>query len=308
MTKLFALIIILFLSSFTFGQDLLDKDYDPNDNLIIIKTISESKKSFVIQLGKSDGILPGQVSLFSTKNVTILARAITVNRDYSQWTITEEDALIPFKRNQFVTLSKSVERIWTEIPIVQMIEKRNKIKSSLLRQSGLTFVTLKSNFIQGLKESTSEVEDEQATRSGVQIEGIYSKSFWPQIELGLGLRYDSETLKKETADLAISTVRTFVLFDVLYHFSHRNDATTSYYAGLSLGFGQSSTAVNEQTKTGLAYILPSVRLGAEIDFIKETDLLFEASLESLSAKEEFSDGEAQQTNILAAKLSVGLKF
>lgn len=309
MTKRLTFLFLFFtLSLSTKAQELIEKDYETNDNMVIIKAISSTKKTFVVRLGKQDGILNGQISMFSTKNISILARAITVNRDFSQWMVVEKDSLIPFSDNQVVTLSKSVERIWTELPIMQMQEKYRQIEEKYARVIGKKHITLKANFIQGFKESTSLVDEEIGKRSGVHFEGIYSKNFTSQFELGIGLRYDSEVLQKEQTNLDIPTTRILVMFETLYHFRKMKNSNTNFYGGVSVGIGTSSTVVDEEEKSGSAWVLPSVKVGALMELTKSYSFLVEGAIESLTSKESFSDGQAQDNNVIAAKLALGLKF
>lgn len=309
MTKRLTLLLLILHFAFSINaQELIEKDYETNDNMVIIKAISSSKKTFVVRLGKQDGILIGQISMFSTKNMSVLARAVTVNRDFSQWMIVEKGSTIPFSDNQVVTLSKSVERIWTEIPILQMQEKYRQIEEKYARIVGKKHFTVKANFLQGFKESTSLVDEEVGQRSGVHFEGIYSKNYTSQFELGIGLRYDSEVLQKEQTNLDIPTKRFLLMFETLYHFKKMKNSNTNFFGGFSVGIGTSSTIVNEEEKSGSAWVLPSVKIGALMEMTKNYSFLVEGAVESITSKESFSDGQAQDNNIIAAKLALGLKF
>lgn len=306
--KLYLYFLCIGLGINSMAQELIEKDYETNNNMVIIKAISSTKKTFVIRLGKEDGILPGQISMFSTKNISILARAITVNRDFSQWIVVEKDSLIPFSDNQVVTLSKSVERIWTELPILQIQEKYRQIEERYARVIGKKHLTIKANFVQGFKESTSLVDEEIGKRSGVHFEAIYSKNYTSQFELGAGLRYDSEVLQKEQTNLDIPTTRLLVMLEGLYHFRKMKNSNTNFYGGVSVGIGKSSTVVDEEEKSGSAWVLPSVKVGALMELSRSYSFLVEGVLESITSKESFSDGKAQDNNIVAAGLTIGLKF
>jgi cell shape-determining protein MreC len=55
------------------------------EELIMIQAISNSEKTVVVRKGAEDGVTPGQESLFSNKNISLMARATEVTRDFSLW-------------------------------------------------------------------------------------------------------------------------------------------------------------------------------------------------------------------------------
>ena len=87
-----------------------------SDELVRIQTVSKDRSSFVVALGKGDGIQVGQSSLFSTRKISLMANAVEVNRYYSLWNISEQEGVVPFKRNQFVNFSKQINSIFIEVP------------------------------------------------------------------------------------------------------------------------------------------------------------------------------------------------
>ena len=89
---------------------------EARDTLVLIQAVTTSKKSFALSRGRKDGVQPGQESLFTNRNASIVARATEVTRDYSLWEPSEERAIVPFSKEDFVTMTNAKENIWLELP------------------------------------------------------------------------------------------------------------------------------------------------------------------------------------------------
>ena len=72
------------------------------DELVIVTTISSSKKRFVINQGTNSNIVPNQTRAFSTDNISLMCYAVETSPDHSLWQVQDQNAFIPFLKNQFV--------------------------------------------------------------------------------------------------------------------------------------------------------------------------------------------------------------
>ncbi len=280
------------------------------EELVIVQTVSLSKKTFVVRKGLEDGITEGQTSLFSTDKISLTARAVKANRHYSQWVVNEKKAIVPFRKNQFVSFSNSIEKIWMEVPFLQLQNIQNKAKEKE-RQETLSNITARIHFNQALDESVSGIESQETPeRSGYGVELTYGRLLSENVEWNIGARYDQEVSSKTTpVNLDIPTTRTLALANITYHFANLKDSRNHFYAGIGAGYGKSSSDVNGDIKTGPAIVLPTARIGyMTVPFKSNYGLLIEASFESISANESFDDGTEQTTNTTNVKLALGLRF
>lgn len=277
------------------------------ESIVIVQSISSSKKTLVIRKGRKDLISPGMEGLISTDKICILAKAKQVSRFYSIWEVVDQEAIFPFEVKDYVVFNSSTVSLFDQIPSLRErlnaeIKRRNYIPPSVwvLRGSGTM----------GIYESVSDtgssiVED----RLGAQF-SIYSyKHLANRLELGFGLRLDLErAVLKSTPRLEIPTNRYFVLSELLYHFPYLKTQSTHFYGGIGLGVGYSQTSISESISSGLAVAIPVMRLGLETKINEERSLLIEGVAEGISMQESFKDGTKQDTNIANLKFSIGLKF
>lgn len=281
-----------------------------NENLVIVQTISKEKKSFVIRKGRDAGISNGQVSLFSTTDISFTARAKEVTRHYSLWVLIDKEATVPFKRDEVITYTSSLERVWNEVIISKLREVEKQKEEHYLKTITRSYFTFRAAFAHALSQSTSEVSaDSLESRSGVHLEAVYSKRINRHLEFGAGVRYDTDSAKGIDPVRTIPSQRYFILGDVTYHFNQLRDSRSHLYAGIGGGIGRSSTDVANNVKTGNATILPYFRFGYEtVPKGSFFSLILEAQIESIVAKETFNQGEDQETGIVNSKVSVGIRF
>jgi hypothetical protein len=298
--KILTLIALILISAKSFALE----------ELIIIQTVSKSKMSFIVKKGLEDGITEGQTSLFSTDSISLTARAVKANRHFSQWVISQKETLVPFKKDQFVSFSNSIEKVWTEVPYLQLQKIQNQEEEKKLKGAHKN-LAVRLHLNQALDESVSGVESsETPDRSGYGLEVMYSKMLGEQLEWGFGGRYDQEiSSKSEPLNLDIPTTRLLGLVDLTYHFDSMYSSRNHIYVGIGTGYGTSSTDVSGEIKSGSATILPMARIGYLTSPERSNyDLMIEASFESIAASESFSDGEEQTTNTSNLKLAIGVKF
>jgi hypothetical protein len=281
-----------------------------NENLVVVQSVSKEKISFVIRKGRDAGVSKGQVSLFSTTDISFTARAKEVTRHYSLWVLIDKEARVPFKRDEIVTHTSSLERVWNEVIISKLREVELQKEENYVREITRNYMAFRASYAKSLSQSTSEVQAENiGQRSGIHLEGLYSKRINRNLEIGAGIRYDADSYEGTNPERTIPSTRFFFLGDISYHFNQFRNSRSHLYAGIGAGMGRSSTEVGENVKTGNATILPYFRFGYETIPKKSFfSLLVEFQIESIVANETFTEGEEQETGMVNSKLSLGLRF
>lgn len=285
-----------------------------NDELIIIQTVSTSKRSFAIRKGRATGVFVGQKSLFSSKDFSFTAQVTKVNREYSVWELQDKNAIVPFERNQVVNYTNSIDKVWTELSYLKFQRLVSEQIKKELKKSAVNLM-IRGNYAKTFSESISEVDSSQTpSRVGTHFEGLYLHYLSPIYSLAFGIRYDIDVSTKESSGadnppIDIASKRLFAIAEATYHFERMKNSRNHFFVTVGMGFGTSATTVNEETKTGAASILPNVRLGFE-SWPKHADyrLFAELVAETIATSESFEDGDEQTTNINNVKVAVGIKF
>lgn len=282
------------------------------EELIIIQSVSSTKKTFVVRKGKAEGVLPNQESLFTNEKFSLAARAIEVNRDFSLWQLSDTRAIVPFQKGETVNYTNTIENLYTEIPMLRFDPKelaeqaRERNRIATLRQE--TWM-IRGNLSYTMSESiTDTAADLESSRSGINLELQRLWSFHPNMTLGFGLRYDKENTSLENPNIDIPTTRVMGVADFVYHFEGFGDRGDHLYLGVGIGVGRSTTQIDDSTSTGLATLLPAARFGYQKQLSNGVALIAETIAESVSATESFTDGPEQKTNLVNAKFAIGIKF
>lgn len=281
------------------------------EKLVIIDAVSSSRQTFVVQKGAADGVTVGAESLFSNQNISVLARAIEVTRQHSLWKLKEPNATFPFEKDASVIFNKSRTNIWSELPNIQKRVARARRDEEIyarLYGDGTSF-QLRGNLSNTFYESTTDTDSERTPqRTGMHIEAVYHWRMWEKFEIGAGLRYDQDNAVITDPDLTIPTTRIMAMAELTYHFSDFQGQGNNFFIAGGLGIGRSQTQINDTVSAGLATVLPSVRLGYIIRRPEGFDFTFESVAEAISASESFIDTKEQTTNLVNAKLAVGVRF
>lgn len=279
------------------------------DELVVIKAVSKSKKTFVLPKGHSEGVRIGQKRAFTTDKISLIARVVETQNDMSLWEIDEKNAIVPFNRDDVVVLTSTTESIWTDIA---RIEKDFKTISSKYgpEQTNTNYIVTRGSLSKGLTEATSETSaDQKTTRNGLQLEATYSSPMkaYP-VDLGLGLRYDRDAITvSSNSSFTILNTRLFAIGELQYNFEYVGKLSGNFYTGIAVGYGQSTSTLEETKSTGPATLLPCFRIGFSQDF-ETYRMLYEAAMESLTMSEKFEDGTTQKTNLVNVKFSLGVRF
>lgn len=281
------------------------------EQLVIIDAVSGSQQTFIVQKGAQDGITVSTESLFSNENISVLAQAIEVSRQHSLWKVKEPNANFPFKKDESVVFNKSRTNIWTELPNIQKRVSRAKKQEETFAKlygDGTSF-QLRGSLSNTFYESTTDTDSQRAPeRTGMHIEALYHWRLWENFEVAVALRYDKDDAIIENPDLTIPTTRILGLTELTYHFSDFQGQGNNFYMAGAIGIGRSQTQIDEAVSTGLATVLPSLRIGYIIRRAEGLDFTFETVAEAISAKESFIDTKEQTTNLVNAKLSFGVRF
>lgn len=273
------------------------------DKLVIIQAVSTSKKTFVIRKGFVDGIAIGQESLFTIRNAGVVATATEVNRGMSIWEVNDKRGGVAFEKGEYVTFTNSIENLILELPRLE------KFANEGLQFKSKTFWIVRGNISYALSDTVSSTEAESSsTRSGYQIEALYTLNFDRRWELGLGIRRDSEVQKVSEPVLDVPSTRLLAIAEITYKFNEDDSTKNYFYIGAGLGYGVSSTSVDQAVSTGTAFALPVLRLGFSRYISGSSWVLLEAAIESIGISESFADGVEQTTTVLNSKFSIGIKF
>jgi len=280
------------------------------EELSIIQTVSSNQRSLIIAKGMKDGVFKGQEIIFANDNVSIVCRAVEVNRDFSLWEPLDKKLNIPFSRNDVVSINSSIYgNVALEVAgdpgLVPDISFREKIEA---KTPPNTF-TLKASLSKGLTQSSSSVVDEKNTgRSGNNFGFDYNYRFKPEFEMSVGLRLDNEIYRISDPQLDIPTVRRVITLAATYHFMNFSKNRNYFYISLATGIGQSVTTIDNVDVRGQSVIVPEARIGYFLKVTNQFAMIFETSMESINTSETFDDGTKQTTNSLAIRGTVGIRF
>ena len=308
-------LLLIILITCVFTSTGRAEDIKENSNLIVIQKVASDGKSFVIMRGQEQKIYPGQKSVFSSHNVSFVARVVTSNNKFSQWLIEDTLAIVPFRPGEIVTISYSIEKVWTEIPRLIADKKyENYIKTEEERINRKFNKGMEARYhilggmMKGLSESTTESENNETTRTGTIFKLKYVKSINEFFRWEAGFRYESDTLELFNPVLSIESQRYMVTGGMQFRFVNITTVSATPYAALTFGIGKSQSQVSGAVKTGTAQLIPSTTFGLDYIISDGKSFLIEFNLESVSVEEAFSDSTTQKTNITSASLNFGLEF
>jgi hypothetical protein len=295
------LILLLLFSFYT----------EAKEQLTVIQTTSVNGRSFVLQMGLKDGVAEGQEVIFGNDNVSIVCKAIEVTREYSLWKPLDQNINIPFKKQDIVSMNthtfgniavdfgSGAQKITPEIDFMIEYEKLRKDDN----------ITIRYSYGAALSQSSSSVSTDQNTKKkGEDFSFEYGYRLSPAFEFAIGGRLDYEIYRLNSPELDIPTERKFVTASFIYHAIAYSKNKNNIYAGVTLGIGNSKTTVDSDSSTGTTTLLPQVRLGYLVPLSTSWAMVMEASVESISSKETFSDSSIQDTTQINSKLSIGIRF
>lgn len=269
--------------------------------LLVIQGISRTGQTFITRSGKDSGIFVGKRSTFTAENVSIIAKAISVTREFTQWEIENNFTEVPFKKGQIVTFYDTTEYLWALSP--------EEVKSKFIKSNHYSprkSFALHSAFFRGISESVSGVNGKSDQRGGLQLEGILEKEFSRNYALALGIRYTNEVIN--VAEASLTSTRLLGVVEGRYYFDPiRNFYGARTSIALGMAYGQSVTDTTGLASSGTAMILPITKIGFHLPMSKQTEFSFETAFESLEIKEKFENGDEQRTNVNNFKFGIAVK-
>jgi hypothetical protein len=269
--------------------------------LIMIQAISDSRRTFITRNGKRQGHIVGMTGTFTAEDISVLAKAINVTGNYTQWQLLNVDAILPFEKGALVTYYPANEYIWALSP---ESERRKYIKSQVPKvQQSWVF---KGALTRGLSESVSDAPANSSRRGGFLGEIYYEKDIVPRLAVDLGFRYERETVTYPGSSFL--TVRNLLMADVLYYFDQWQDLLNGrLFISIGAGFGLSNTSTVGLQQSGPVGLLPTAKMGLSMPFNDEYEFILDGAFESLQTREEQMDGRKQTTTQTNFKMGFGLR-
>lgn len=281
------------------------------EELLVVQTVSKDRKSFVVAKGIKDGVMKGMEIIYANDNVSILCKAREVNRNYSLWSPIDPNVSIPFNKEEIISYNShaygnvaldvvaDVNNL-TPAPDYDVVYKKFRTSNNYSAKASLN---------RALSQSSSDVSnDKNAIRTGYSFSVEYNHRFMPELEMSIGGRIDNEVFRQNTPQLDIPTNRVMATAAATYHLTAFSENEKNFYLTVAAGLGKSTTTVNEEKSSGVVTLLPEARIGYIMPFSQSMAMLFEGSIEAISATEKFSDQSEQTTNITNIKFSIGLRF
>ncbi len=292
-------------------------------SLVIIKTISDTRSSFVTNQGKMDGINPGVRGTFILDNFSFIAEAVSVNRNYSQWKPINPQVRIPFEKEQLVTYNRAEEsvygmRLTNQTTAPNRPETVNTFNEYFTdRRLGESrdpdCIALRLTFFQGLTSSTTSVDDINPDRQGASFYASYEYALAHFLSAGLGARLEQESIAASEGANFVS--QKFILQGEinLYMPVMANLGHTQIYMGVFLGFGQARLTLDEYQQNGAVNYVFGARAGANLPINPELDLILEGGIETMNIEQAITDTSFAEDELIQTTdqtntfLSIGIR-
>lgn len=270
--------------------------------LVTIKSISNSQKTFILDLGKKDQVYMHQQASFSTKYISFLAKVVEVSREFSQWKIIEKYAKIPVIPGDNIVMHMATN------PSNPNIEyKRLGVPTTEQRNQA---VGVKMYIGEGLNQSISKTNSQEIfSRNTKDFQLQYYLKTFKRLFFSIGYRYENQTTY--APNYIAQTTRNIALLELLLKIRPLDFETSfsdNFYfqIGSTLGLGLSKTQISGVNQSGRVIIFPTINSGLSYYFYDQFALTFDSSFESITAKETLSDTSTQ--NISEINFIVGVGF
>lgn len=290
------IIISIFSGLFGFFQEVYAYQ------LTLVKAVSETQKSFITNMGKKDGISLGTEATFTTKDISFVAIAKKVTREYTQWQLTNPNATMPFKKDEVITFNWATEHVWALVP--DSITQKMKKKKIMEYPRALLFRT---SYLYGLGQSTSGVSSTGGERGGMQVDILYEYYLNNTLSLGGGIRYEQDATVSGLS--TVSTTKYMFLGEFTFYFPEIVKFYNSQiYIGGTVGYGATNSSWEGYSQNGNVRLLPGLRLGIDLPLASNFSFNIEGGTESQSIVEILPDGSNQTTDQTSAKFTIALKM
>jgi hypothetical protein len=268
----------------------------------MIQGVSDTRRTFITRNGRRQGVVPGSTGTFTAEDVSILAKAINVTGNFTQWQVVNPGLAIPFEKGALVTYYPAQEYIWALSP-----EKdRQKYIKSMMAQPRKS-VLLKGALTHAVSESVSGAPSTSTKRGGFLGEAFYEQDFFYGFAFDIGARYEREAIT--SSGVSLLTKRALVIADLIKYFNNFEDVLNGgrLYMGIGAGYGISNTSTTGLSQSGVVGILPTVKAGIALPFNEDWEFLFDTAFESLQTKEQQQGGQYQTTTQTNLKGSIALR-
>jgi hypothetical protein len=270
--------------------------------LIMIQAVSDTRKTFITRNGLRKGVHVGMKGTFTAEDVSILARAVNVTGNFTQWSVVNQELTIPFEKGSIVTYYPATEYIWALAP---ESERKKYIKSEVPRMKRSW--VFKGAISRGLSETVSDAPANTSKRGGFVGEIYHERDLYYNLAFDIGVRYEREIINYSGA--SFTTSRNLVIADLIYYFDGLRDYISGgrFFLSAGLGYGLSNTTTVGLEQSGPVSLLPAVRAGVSLPFSELWEFIFDSAFETLSTREEQKNGNIQTTNQTNFKVGFGLR-
>ncbi len=281
--------ILLFLSSHVFAYELT-----------IVQGLSKENHTFVTRntSGKDHKLFEGKRVTFTSNNVSVIAKALTVTKEFVQWELLNDYTDVPFKRGEILTMYDSRPFLWALNP--------EKVKRRLLRHAYLDIrrsLEAQFAFSRGLSESTSLASTVNTQRGGFMFEGSFRHELNATWSMAYGIRYDRDVLNLPQASYI--NQRFMGTIELRYYFDPMDDFYNGQVGlGLGMGFGQSRSETAGQATFGTAMLMPSTKLSISFPIDRFYELEFVSAFDSIRLEEQNANQVDQTTNMVTGRAGV----
>lgn len=289
MKHIFALLFILFYSSAY------------SYTLVIVQGVSRENQTFITRTGKADGIVVGKEGTFTTEDISFIAKAVSVSREFTQWEIKNQFTDVPFKRGDIITYYDTSEYLWALSPS-EVAAKYIKTQKYYERKS----LAFNSYFTRAYNEAVSGVDETKVIRGAIQAELSYEQEITKTYAWSLGGRFTRENI--QGSDATLVNDRVLGIGEFRYYLDPMVDFYYSRFSfSIGAGYGQSQTTTTGVVSSGSARVLPILKVGLHIPINLKTVLMLEGGIESVNIKEQYEDGTEQITNLNHGKIGIGIR-
>lgn len=270
--------------------------------LITIQAVSDTKRTFITRNGKRQGVSIGMTGTFTAEDASILAKAINVSGQFTQWEIINSSTILPFEKGAVVTWYPATEYLWALSP-EKARQKYIKANTVTARDSWV----FKGALTRAVSESVSGVQATETRRGGYLGEIYYEKGLTPTLTFDVGLRHEREVVNY--TGFSFNTQRNVLITNLIYYFDAFKDLLNDgrLFVGGGFGYGHSRTTSAGVAQSGPVGILPTVKIGLSLPFSQEWEFIVDSAFESLQTKEAQSNGQEQTTTQTNIKAGFGLR-
>lgn len=291
--------------------------------MTVVKSVSSSKRLFMIPLGARDGIYQGLVFSFGNDHMGLNCAAVEVNRYTSLWEpVGGDQVLVSFHEDEYLSVNSAVYGN-IDFPLKKEMPNFLSNLSSEAQKERYGFhleekykhfridnqFTLNAGFIYGLSAVSSNSSSNNSPQSNGLSFGLdYNIRLLPEWEMLVGMSIDTEVIRIQNPMLDMPTKRYLGKLGTKYHLLSMNDGRSNMYFGMNFGFGSSETIVNNIAQVGHAILLPEVMVGFLYPLTPSTAFIVDLVVDSLNINETLPDNSVQTTNSLIFKLNMGFRF